>query len=377
MLALLLAITAAPIAEAPPPFAAWLPEGTANVRAAPGADAAIVGELRRGDSVTVTACVPDCAAKDAWALLGDAGAIRLALLRRGPVDAAAAAVSAKARFSYARVRAGGAEVRERPDPEAKVLRRQKARDVLAVVDGDAAWASLAYGGFLERTKLQPVEANELQGVHAPPSAVALVVRQLRVRPDERGPGVGEPVRRGTALSALGLAPGGRVRVPGGTVPRGSVRLAFRRPRPLGVGPADKWVHLDLGEQVLGAYEGDRLVFAAAISTGKRGWETREGLFRVWRKVAHATMHGERERYYVEEVPYAMFFHGDEALHAAFWHGAFGTAVTHGCVNLAPPDAKWLFEWSPPALPDGWHAVVPGPKQATLVVLIEDEAELLF
>jgi hypothetical protein len=376
VLALLFAITLAPV-EPAPPFSAWLPEGTANVRAGPRPDAEIVGELRRGDSVTVTGCVPDCDAKDAWALLGEAGAVRLSLLRRGPVDPDAAAVSGKASFAYARVKAGGAEVRERPDPDAPVLRRQKARDVLAVVGGDAAWASLAYGGFLERSKLQPVEAVLQEGVHAPPPAVAIVVRQARVQPDERGPGVGEPLRRGTALPALGLTSRGRVRVAGGTVPRGSVRLAFRRPRPLGVGPSDKWVHIDLGEQVLGAYEGDRLVFAAAISTGKRGWETREGLFRVWRKVAHATMHGERERYYVEEVPYTLFFHGEEALHAAFWHGAFGSAVTHGCVNLSPPDAKWLFEWSPPPLPDGWHVVVPGPKQATLVVLIEDEAELLF
>src|SRR4029077_3523444 len=63
-------------------------------------------------------------------------------------------------------------------------------------------------------------------------------------------------------------------------------------------------------------------------------------------------------YAVERVPWVMFFHDDQALHGAYWHDRFGQRHSHGCVNLAPRDARWLFAWAPPALPAGWDAVLP-------------------
>src|SRR4029077_15506633 len=42
-----------------------------------------------------------------------------------------------------------------------------------------------------------------------------------------------------------------------------------------------------------------------------------------------------------------------ALHAAYWHDGFGHARSHGCVNLAPRDARWLYFWSDPQVPPGW------------------------
>jgi hypothetical protein len=46
-----------------------------------------------------------------------------------------------------------------------------------------------------------------------------------------------------------------------------------------------------------------------------------------------------------------------ALHAAFWHQRFGRVRSHGCVNLAPADAHWLFDWTTPNLPSGFHGVI--------------------
>ena len=43
----------------------------------------------------------------------------------------------------------------------------------------------------------------------------------------------------------------------------------------------------------------------------------------------------------------MYFHEDYALHGAYWHDGFGYKHSHGCVNLSPKDAKWLFIWSTP------------------------------
>ena len=50
----------------------------------------------------------------------------------------------------------------------------------------------------------------------------------------------------------------------------------------------------------------------------------------------------------------MNFHGPHALHAAYWHDAWGELKSGGCVNLSPIDAKRIFEWTEPALPPGWH-----------------------
>ena len=61
-------------------------------------------------------------------------------------------------------------------------------------------------------------------------------------------------------------------------------------------------------------------------------------------------------YSIEDVPWIMYFKGSYALHGAFWHTNFGHERSHGCVNLTPLDAKHVFGWAGPKLPDGWHGV---------------------
>jgi lipoprotein-anchoring transpeptidase ErfK/SrfK len=97
-----------------------------------------------------------------------------------------------------------------------------------------------------------------------------------------------------------------------------------------------------------------------VSTGKPGFETPQGVFRILAKHVSATMDGTAgsdETYSIEDVPWTMYFQGSYALHAAFWHDRFGNVRSHGCVNLAPADARWLFQWATPVLPGGWHGVV--------------------
>ena len=57
-------------------------------------------------------------------------------------------------------------------------------------------------------------------------------------------------------------------------------------------------------------------------------------------------------------PYVQFFNKAVAIHGAFWHREFGRVKSHGCVNLAPQDAKVLFDFTSPHLPEGWAAVFP-------------------
>ncbi len=61
-------------------------------------------------------------------------------------------------------------------------------------------------------------------------------------------------------------------------------------------------------------------------------------------------------YRIEDVPWVMYFEKSLALHGAFWHSGFGRERSHGCVNLTPHDARHLFMWAGPNLPEGWHGV---------------------
>jgi hypothetical protein len=55
----------------------------------------------------------------------------------------------------------------------------------------------------------------------------------------------------------------------------------------------------------------------------------------------------------------MYFKGGYALHAAYWHDDFGRPRSHGCVNLAPIDARYVFLWSTPSVPEHWQATYAG------------------
>ena len=57
------------------------------------------------------------------------------------------------------------------------------------------------------------------------------------------------------------------------------------------------------------------------------------------------------------MPFVQYFHKGYALHGAYWHDDFGKVRSHGCVNLAPKDAAWLFEWTDPSVPRDWHGVL--------------------
>lgn len=110
----------------------------------------------------------------------------------------------------------------------------------------------------------------------------------------------------------------------------------------------KWVSVDLYEQVAIAYEGDKPVFATLISSGLEEWPTNEGVFHVYVRFPRTLMSGAYNRpdfYYLQEVPWTMYFDGDIALHGAYWHDGFGYRKSHGCVNMTITDAHWLFQWA--------------------------------
>jgi lipoprotein-anchoring transpeptidase ErfK/SrfK len=95
---------------------------------------------------------------------------------------------------------------------------------------------------------------------------------------------------------------------------------------------------------------------------------------VWVKIAASTMasaeRGDQDaRYSLEDVPYVQFFNGSVALHGTYWHRDFGHMRSHGCVNLAIPDARWLFAFTEPHLLSGWVATYPTPLDDATVVRV--------
>ena len=146
------------------------------------------------------------------------------------------------------------------------------------------------------------------------------------------------------------------------MPAYAVGQSYKLRRPPGVGADERWIHVDLSEQVLVAYQGDVPVFTTLVSTGKEPGMTPVGVHRLQSKHVATSMRDqpiEEDAYSIEDVPWTQYFHNSVALHGAFWHGGFGLVRSHGCVNLSPADARWLFGFTEPKMPQGWAAGMPG------------------
>jgi lipoprotein-anchoring transpeptidase ErfK/SrfK len=130
------------------------------------------------------------------------------------------------------------------------------------------------------------------------------------------------------------------------LPEDSVGLV--RPEvPQEAGEICRFIYVSLAEQTLSVYEGCQIVFATLISSGQNSW-TFNGRFGILYKVDYNSITPPAEstsEYYIEGVPYFMTYAGDFGFHGAYWHDNFGTAASHGCINLSPADAKWLFDWA--------------------------------
>jgi hypothetical protein len=127
-----------------------------------------------------------------------------------------------------------------------------------------------------------------------------------------------------------------------------------------------WIRISIATQTLVAYEGERPVYVTLVSTGADGAgdpkttrSTVLGQFRIHTKHVTARMDSDdpEDTYDHRDVPWVAYFSEGYALHAAYWHDAFGTPKSHGCVNLSPADARWLFQWSEPSVPRLWHGAM--------------------
>ncbi len=149
---------------------------------------------------------------------------------------------------------------------------------------------------------------------------------------------------------------------------GDLRILTPAPPPPDLEPRERWIDVDLDQQIMAAYEGDALIYATLTSSGAADTPTPTGTYRIWSKrVSQSMGYSVSHAHVLAEVPYVQFFdHAGRALHGVYWHGDFGRAHSHGCLNLSFQDARWMFEFTTPQLPDGWRSVITDTARGTRV-----------
>lgn len=112
----------------------------------------------------------------------------------------------------------------------------------------------------------------------------------------------------------------------------------------------RWIEVNLKDQTVAVYDQNQMVFATLIASGIEPFWTKPGVFQIYQKYDSTPMRGSFEAdrsdaYYLEDVPWTMYYDKARALHGAYWHNGFGTPRSHGCVNMSVGDARWLYDWA--------------------------------
>lgn len=126
----------------------------------------------------------------------------------------------------------------------------------------------------------------------------------------------------------------------------------------------KRIEVSLARQELMAFEYDQMVFRTRISSGIPDPRPRsngvptitpKGSFYVDKKMPLRHMGDGRltanlEAYELPGVPWVSYFYvTGVAFHGTYWHTDYGRPKSHGCINMRPEEAKWLFRWTTPVI----------------------------
>ena len=196
----------------------------------------------------------------------------------------------------------------------------------------------------------------LQFSRTPSNSFGWMVDHARARsaPGYANPEVGELIMRETPLQIYDIQAANGTDWyqvgPDAWMERRYIRqVRINTTPPQGV-TGNRWIEVNLYDQTAAVYQDNQLVFATMVATGGEPFYTRPGLFKIYKKKPLETMQGafEGDRsdfYYLEDVPWTMYFDEARALHGAYWRAWFGYPGTHGCVNFSIGDAAWLFQWA--------------------------------
>lgn len=140
---------------------------------------------------------------------------------------------------------------------------------------------------------------------------------------------------------------------------------------------EKTLEIHLPEQVVIAYEYNRPVWMARTATGARfrdgDYRTPAGVYFTNRKRPSRHMAAgdgaDANSYDLPGVPWVSYLmENGISFHGTYWHNNFGRPRSHGCVNLAIPDALWVYRWTNPTV--SLDTVTAIEKDGTMVKVIE-------
>jgi len=278
-----------------------------------------------------------------------------------------------------------------------------ARSALAYVRelplGEHTYLLMPDFSFVRRDQVEPVAPSQFAGVELregrrlPIGFVQESGAHLYRFDPSGAPRAGAPVARLTALEleepARAVNEDLYYRVRGSddwlrkadaVVPEPSARPPFGDSAPDG---RATWIEGSILGGWLVAFEGVRPVYVTLISAGRGGTpvagrdpvstaSTPTGRFFITGKFRTATMESSTTPIVHGDVPWTQNFSGPHAIHSAYWHEEWGDLKSAGCVNVSPPDGRWLFDFTEPQAPDGWHAVKHVPRDGPATVLILHE-----
>jgi len=259
--------------------------------------------------------------------------------------------------------------------------------VATAPEGAAFWKTQR-GEYVDADRVRRLRGSRFRGVELGDADALALPLAFVARGRRRVPVLAEPtprsrrvgwMDRGAWANAGPLSDDGEfVQLGDGRwAARTDVRLAHRATRPAQVGPDETWIDIDIAEQTAVAYVGDRPVLATLVSTGKRRDPTPIGSFRIYKKKARTTMASDRSlpQTYSVAVPWSMYFLDGYALHASYWHDGFGAPRSHGCINLAPADARRLYDLLEPRMPPGWLVAYSSTDRPGSLVRVRDSSSV--
>jgi hypothetical protein len=134
---------------------------------------------------------------------------------------------------------------------------------------------------------------------------------------------------------------------------------------------EKHIEIYLDRQLLLAFEWNVLVYAARVATGQKNYESPTGWFRTFHKRPTYHMTGGADDASVFDLPGvpwdSYITDTGVAIHGTYWHNDFGHPHSHGCINMTPQDAKWIYRWTLPTVPPGERLVLePGVGTRVLI-----------
>lgn len=299
-------------------------------------------------------------------------------------------------------------IRERPTTKSPEVRKLRANEVIPLMGQVIGLGPTTYNPFWYRTSDGYVHSANVQPcnnvLNKPLSEVdedglwaeiSVPFTELRAAADPQA-GVRTLLYYGCVFRILRLAEGTDGKTwyviadgNGGNAGLGFVRAEHLRP----LGPEDfapisphvplekKRIEVNLKTQTATAYEYDAPVFTARVATGGT-YRTPEGVVdfftipgdhRIFRKIAGTRMAGGTPGYDYYNLPgvsWASFFTSSGiAFHGVYWHNDYGQPRSHGCVNMLPDQAHWVFRWTMPSYPHTERANLRTAREAGSLVRV--------